>query len=113
MRACLVPKPGHVPLTVGDARIELCVSAAVLKDRSGFGGSPADPVDGGADLHRRIAAAALDKPEGEVTKGERQSAKAVSFGRPGGMGAASLERQAKEAYGVELTDEGGPGPHRR
>ena len=47
----------------------------------------------------------LDKPEDEVTKDERQGAKAVSFGRPGGMGAASLKRQAKEAYGVELTDE--------
>ena len=104
VRACLVPKPGHVLLAVDYAQIELCVLAAVL-DRLKLGGSLADLINGGADLHKRIAAAVLDKPEDKVTKGERQSAKAVSFGRPGGMGAASLKRQAKEAYGVELTDE--------
>ena len=104
VRACLTPKPGHLFLATDYAQIELCVLAAVL-DRLKLGGSLADLVNGGADLHRRIAAAVLDKPEDEVTKDERQGAKAVSFGRPGGMGAASLKRQAKEAYGVELTDE--------
>ena len=105
VRACLVPKPGHVFLAVDYAQIELCVLAAVLKDQFGYGGSLADLVNGGADLHKRIAAAVLNKPEGEVTTTERQSAKAVSFGRPGGMGAAVLKDQAKSAYGVELTDE--------
>ena len=104
VRACLAPKPGHLFLATDYAQIELCVLAAVL-NQSKLGGSLADLVNGGADLHRRIAAAVLDKPEGEVTKEERQGAKAVSFGRPGGMGAASLKRQAKEAYGVELTDD--------
>ena len=105
VRACLTPKPGHLFLATDYAQIELCVLAAVLKGQFGFGGSLADLVNGGADLHKRIAAAVLDKPEDEVTKDERQGAKAVSFGRPGGMGAASLKRQAKEAYGVELMDE--------
>ncbi|NNJ26484.1 DNA polymerase [Alienimonas chondri] len=105
VRACLTPKPGHVFLCVDYAQVELCVLAAVLMDQFGFGPSLADLINGGADLHSRIAAAVLGKPEGEVTKAERQSAKAVSFGRPGGMSAASLKRQAKEAYGVELTDE--------
>ena len=104
VRACLVPKPGHVLLAVDYAQIELCVLAAVLS-RLQLGGSLADLVNGGADLHRRIAAAVVDKPEDEVTKDERQSAKAVSFGRPGGMGAASLKRQAKEAFGIDLSDE--------
>ena len=105
VRACLVPKPGHVFLAVDYAQIELCVLAAVLKDQFGYGPSLADLVNGGADLHKRIAAAVLDKPEDEVTKAERQSAKAVSFGRPGGMGAAALKDQAKSSYGVELNDE--------
>ena len=104
VRACLVPKPGRVLLAVDYAQIELCVLAAVL-DRLKLGGTLGNLVNGGADLHKRIAAAVLDKPEDKVTKDERQGAKAVSFGRPGGMGAASLKRQAKEAYGVDLSDE--------
>ena len=87
------------------AQIDLCVLTAVLRNQFGFGASLADLVDGGADLHRRIAAAVLNEPEAEVTKDERQGAKAASFGRPGGMGPTSLKMQAKGAYGVELTDE--------
>ena len=106
VRACLVPKPGHVFLAVDYAQIELCVLAAVLKDQFGYGGALVDLVnDPDVDLHKRIAATVLDKPEGEVTNDERTSAKAVSFGRPGGMGASTLKTQAKESYGVELTDE--------
>jgi len=105
VRACLTPKPGYAFLCVDYAQVELCVLAAVLQNQFGFGPSLADLINSGVDLHRRIAAAVLGKPEDEVTKAERQSAKAVSFGRPGGMGAAALKRQAKEAYGVDLTDE--------
>ncbi|QDT16610.1 DNA polymerase [Alienimonas californiensis] len=106
VRACLVPKPGHVLLAVDYAQIELCVLAAVLQDQLRLGGSLAALVDDpDVDLHKRIAATVLNKTDGEVEPHERQSAKAVSFGRPGGMGAASLQRQAKEAYGVDLTDE--------
>ena len=40
-----------------------------------------------------------------MTKEERDSAKPVSFGRPGGMGGRTLKRVAKNGYGVELSDE--------
>ncbi|QDT17186.1 DNA polymerase [Alienimonas californiensis] len=105
VRACLVPRPGHVFLAVDYAQVELCVLGAVLRDQLKLGGSLAELVnDPEVDLHKRIAATVLDKTEKEVLPGERQGAKAVSFGRPGGMGAAALKKQAKEAYGVELTD---------
>src|SRR5262249_54844878 len=50
-------------------------------------------------------AAVLDKDPAEVTKPERDSAKPVSFGRPGGMGAARLQQVAKASYGKDLTIE--------
>ncbi len=104
VRACLTPRSGHVFIAVDYAQVELCVLAEVTGSQLNLGRSLTDLVNSGVDLHRRIAATVLNKPESEVAKEERQGAKAVSFGRPGGMGAASLKKQAKETYGVELSD---------
>jgi DNA polymerase I len=46
----------------------------------------------------------LNKPESEVTKADRQLAKAVNFGLLYGMGWKSLKAYARANYGVELTD---------
>ena len=39
-----------------------------------------------------------------MTKGERQKAKPINFGKPGGMGNLSLQDYARTSYGVVLTD---------
>lgn len=59
----------------------------------------------GADIHRRTAAAIAGKPEGEVTKEERQAAKACGFGLIYGMQASTLRQYAETSYGVKMTPE--------
>jgi hypothetical protein len=51
-----------------------------------------------------LAAKVLNKPPEEVTKAERKGVKAISFGRPGGMGARTLRQVAKNNYGIDLDD---------
>jgi DNA polymerase I len=58
---------------------------------------------GKKDLHRLIAATVRCKDPDEVIKDERDGVKPVSFGRPGGMGAPTLQKIAKATYKVDLT----------
>jgi DNA polymerase-1 len=55
------------------------------------------------DLHRLTAASLLGKPEADVTKQDRQLAKAVAFGLLYGMGPKTLRVYALQSYGVEMT----------
>ena len=56
----------------------------------------------GVDLHRQTASLVLDKPIEDVTKEDRQLAKAVNFGLLYGQSAKGLVAYAKKAYGVEM-----------
>ncbi len=76
--------------------------AHALDRQFGLGDSLKRLINQGKDLHRIIAAAVLNKDPADVTKGERNSAKPVSFGRPGGMGPSRLQAIAKASYGIEL-----------
>lgn len=57
----------------------------------------------GADVHRRTAAAVSGKREEEVTREERQMAKALNFGLIYGMTAETLRLYAETGYGVRMT----------
>jgi DNA polymerase-1 len=57
----------------------------------------------GDDLHMLTARQLLGKDD--VTKSDRQLAKALNFGLLYGMGAKGLRGYARTAYGVELTEE--------
>lgn len=98
VRACVVPAEGHVLVVADYAAIELRVLAHITQD----------PLltqvfrDGG-DPHRLTASLVLGKSPDEVTKEERQSAKAINFGFAFGMGAGSFVSYALENYGVTLT----------
>src|SRR4030095_4340410 len=59
----------------------------------------------GDDLHTLTAALLLDKPLAQVTRAERQAAKAVNFGLIYAMGAEGLQGYAQQTYGVTLTME--------
>ena len=56
----------------------------------------------GKDLHRYTASVFLGKPEEEITKEERQLAKAVNFGLIYGISAKGLVEYAK-TYGIDLS----------
>ena len=102
IRGCFVPAEGMVFIDSDYSQIELVVLGYALDRQFGLGTTLRDLVNQ-SDVHRLIAAAVLDKDPAEVTKDERDSAKPVSFGRPGGMGAERLRRVAKASYGKDLT----------
>jgi DNA polymerase I-like protein with 3'-5' exonuclease and polymerase domains len=59
----------------------------------------------GADLHMLTASLLLDKSITQVTRAERQAAKAVNFGLIYGMSAESLQGYARNIYGVTLSED--------
>lgn len=102
IRGCFVPGDGRVFIDADYSQIELVVLGHALDRQFNLGTSLRDLVNT-SDVHRLIAANVLGKDPGEVTKAERDSAKPVSFGRPGGMGAERLRQVAKAGYGKDLT----------
>lgn len=105
IRGCFVPAPGNVFVVVDYAQIELAVLGWAWKHQLGFGGSLHEIVSQGRDMHRLIAAEVLGKDPADVTKEERNAAKPVSLGRPGGLGWRTIQKQAKLVYGADLTEE--------
>src|SRR5262249_8232155 len=105
VRECFVPSPGHVLVAADYATIELATLAQACLTQFGWESERAAALNAGEDLHRRLAARVLGKPAAEVTKAERSRAKAINFGKPGGMGDAALKAYARVSYGAELTDD--------
>ena len=97
-RACFRAPEGRALVKCDYSAIELRIAAAIAPDPAMLAAF-AD----GADLHKRTAAAVLGVPEGEVTKEQRQLAKALNFGLIYGMGARTLVGHARAGYGVALT----------
>jgi DNA polymerase I-like protein with 3'-5' exonuclease and polymerase domains len=105
VRGCLVPAEGHVFVDSDYGQVELVVLGYAIRKQFGLPSVLAELINSGQDVHRLIAASVLGKAPEEVTKKERDSVKAVSFGRPGGMGVGGLRQEAKSTYGLDLTDE--------
>jgi hypothetical protein len=103
VRACFVPAPGHVFLDADYAAIEMATLAQGVMAQFGLRGRLAEALNAGQDPHRLVAALATGKAEAEVTRDERQRAKPINFGKPGGMGNLSLQDLARTSYGVVLT----------
>ena len=97
-----MPAEGHVFIDADFSQIELVVLAHAIRNQFGWPSKLADAINAGQDVHRMIASLLLGKPAVEVSKAERQGIKPVSFGRPGGMGASTLQRVARASYGIDL-----------
>jgi DNA polymerase-1 len=97
-RRCFTAPQGSKLVIADYSQIELRVMAELSGDPRMLAAYQA-----GEDLHRLTAALLLDKPMDEVTKGERQAAKAVNFGLIYAMGAEGLRAYAQQSYGVTLT----------
>lgn len=99
-RECFSAPPGKKLLTADYSQIELRVAAQIARDERMI-----NAFRNGDDLHLLTASLLQHKPMAEVTKEERQAAKAVNFGLIFGMGAPGLRQSALHSYGVELTQE--------
>ena len=93
--------PEGMRLIVADySQIELRAAAAIAGEKK-----MVDAYKAGADLHKLTAATVLGKPESEVTKADRQLAKAVNFGLLYGQSAPGLVKYAATSYGVTLDED--------
>ncbi len=88
---------GRVLVVADYSQVELRIAALLALDKTML-----DAYQQGADLHIRTAAAVSGIPESEVTKAQRQLAKACNFGLIYGMGAAGLSAYASSSYGVDM-----------
>jgi DNA polymerase I-like protein with 3'-5' exonuclease and polymerase domains len=99
-RTLFKAKPGMKLVKVDYAAIEMRVMAALSNDKSMI-----DAIANGVDLHKLTASKTSGKEMSEVTKEDRQRAKAVNFGLIYGMSAPTLKKYAWFNYGVRMTEE--------
>jgi DNA polymerase I-like protein with 3'-5' exonuclease and polymerase domains len=97
-RKCFLAPPGRALVKCDYSQVELRIAARVSGDAALLAAYRA-----GEDIHTRTAQQVLGVAE--VTKADRQLAKAVNFGLLFGMGAKGFRDYAKANYGLDLTEE--------
>jgi DNA polymerase I len=97
-RRCFVAEAGRKLIAADYSQIELRIAAEISHDEQMI-----RSFKEGRDMHRMTASLIAHKPYDEVTKDERQRAKALNFGMVYGMSAAGLVIDARVKYGVKMT----------
>lgn len=100
IRKNFVAKDNNVIVCFDFSQIEIRVGAELSRDDVML-----KAYRDGIDLHALTASTVARKPLKEVTKDERQMAKALNFGLMFGLGARKFSKYAKQSYGVDVTDE--------
>jgi len=98
IRAAFYAPPGRVLVILDFSQIELRIAAVLAGDKVML-----EAFQRGEDLHILTASRVLGRPSGEVTKNDRQTAKAINFGLVYGQRGAGLCTYARTNYGVTLT----------
>lgn len=98
IRSCFIPAPGYGFVMADYSQIELRITAEISGDKKMI-----EAYQKGMDLHRLTASLLMNKDIMEITKDERQAAKAVNFGLIYAMGARGLKMYAENNYGVKMT----------
>jgi len=97
-RSCFIPARGHKFVIANYSQIELRIAAEISGDSKMI-----SAYSKGIDLHQLTASLVNGKPIEQITKEERQAAKAVNFGLIYGMGADGLRAYAKSTYNLDMT----------
>jgi DNA polymerase I-like protein with 3'-5' exonuclease and polymerase domains len=92
--------PGKKLVKVDFAAIELKVMARLAMDKAMI-----EAITNGVDLHKLTASKTSGKKIEDITKEDRQRAKAVNFGLIYGMSSPTLKKYAWFNYGVRMTEE--------
>ena len=98
IRTVVSAPPGRLLIAADYSQIELRVAAALANEPRMI-----EAYQKGEDIHRLTAAAVMGKKPEDVTKEDRQKAKAVNFGFLYGMGAQNFVRYAFDEYGLEFS----------
>lgn len=114
MRECYVPRKGYIYVDCDYNIAELRSLSQVLLNMYGYS-DMAEIISKGIDIHCMMAAAIMGisfdaymeryKGGDKQCKEMRQLAKALDFGAPGGLGAATFVDYAKASYDVHITEE--------
>lgn len=99
-RGCFTAPLGRKLILADYSQIELRVSAQISGDSR-----MKSACQKGEDLHAVTASLISNIPIDQITKAQRQAAKAVNFGLIFGMGAEGLRQYAGQSYGVDMTIE--------
>jgi len=97
-RSFFISPPGHKLIIADYSQIELRIAAEISRDQNML-----KAYNNGYDLHKLTASIITRKPIDQVTKEQRQAAKAVNFGLIYSMGAKGLIATARNDYGVVLS----------
>jgi DNA polymerase-1 len=95
-RKCFRAPTGRVLVKCDYSQLQLRIACKVAKEKRML-----EAYRNGEDLHTLTAKGITGKDE--VTKADRQTAKAVNFGLLFGLGARGLQSYAAAEYGLELT----------
>jgi len=99
-RACFRAPAGRRLVVADFGQIGLRVAAIVAGEERLL-----EAFHAGTDVHRLTASKLLEKVASDVTKAERQLAKAINFGLLYGQGARQLAAYAAASYGVKMSVE--------
>ena len=99
-RECFISSPEHKIVVADFSQIELRVAAETSNDKRMI-----EAYNKGGDLHKLTASLVMNKHISQITKEERQAAKAINFGLIFAMGSRSLSEYARNTYGVDMTIE--------
>ncbi len=97
-RALFVARPGKKLLSADYSQIELRVAAELSRDKNML-----KVYRDGEDIYKVTAAKLNRKRVEDVTKAERQVAKALALGLLFGLGSAKFAHYARKGYGVEIS----------
>jgi DNA polymerase I-like protein with 3'-5' exonuclease and polymerase domains len=96
LRECIIAPEGRCLVKADYSQIELRIVAKIAGEEAML-----EAYRKGEDLHRSTARSITGREE--VTKQDRQLAKAVNFGLLYGQGAQGLQEYARTSYGVEMS----------
>ena len=99
--------PGKKLIKADFSGIELRIMACLSQDRTML-----EAFQAGQDLHKLTASKVSGLPIEQITKAQRQGAKAVNFLLIYGGQPELLQRRAKETYGVEMSLEQAQSSHK-
>jgi DNA polymerase I-like protein with 3'-5' exonuclease and polymerase domains len=108
IRDCIVPRDGHVLVSIDYSNLELCTAAQTfyeifkeskLLEAVNEGEEP-------TDLHNRLGQRIKEVDGNRLSDKEyRTMAKPIGLGYPGGLGARTMLTFAKDTYGVTFTED--------
>jgi len=98
LRKVFVAAEGKKLVIADFSQIELRIAAEFVGEERMI-----EAFERGEDLHALTASLVLGKPKDEITKEERQLAKAMNYGLIYGISARGLMEYARSGYGVELS----------